>query len=127
MEKLELKHLVGYLPYGAKIEDYEPKFTIFELKGHNIEYCIKYNLKPILRPLSDLTKDIEVNGEKFVPIESLYYLKPFECSYLEMQEHIIGLDIEETPYWLVQKLYEWHFDLHSLIEKNLAIDINNIK
>lgn len=27
------------------------------------------NVKPILRPLSDLTKEIEVNGENFVPIE----------------------------------------------------------
>jgi hypothetical protein len=26
-------------------------------------------IKPILRPLSDLTKEIEVNGEKFIPIE----------------------------------------------------------
>ncbi len=29
-------------------------------------------IKPILRPLSDLTKEIEYNGEKFVPIEFLF-------------------------------------------------------
>ena len=27
---------------------------------------------------------------------------------------------------MFQKLYEWHFDIHGLIEKNLAIDINTI-
>jgi hypothetical protein len=27
---------------------------------------------------------------------------------------------------LLQKLYEWHFDIHGLIEKGLAIDINTL-
>lgn len=28
------------------------------------------------------------------------------------------------PYWAIRKLYEWHFDIYSLIENNLAIDKN---
>lgn len=28
---------------------------------------------------------------------------------------------------LFQKLYEWHFDIHNLIDNNLAIDINTLK
>ncbi len=28
---------------------------------------------------------------------------------------------------LFQKLYEWHFDIHGLIEQGLAIDINTVK
>jgi predicted nucleic acid-binding protein len=39
----------------------------------SLENMMKENKnKPILRPLSDLTKEIEVNGEKFVPLEKLY-------------------------------------------------------
>ena len=29
-------------------------------------------------------------------------------------------DIENTPFWIVQKLYQWHFDVSGLIENNLA-------
>lgn len=66
--KLELKHLAAYLPYELKMY-YE---TLLGVKRHWILRCgtiseaIVYQNKPILRPLSDLTKEIEVNGEKFV-------------------------------------------------------------
>jgi len=29
----------------------------------------------------------------------------------------------QWPYWIVKKLYEWHFDVNGLIEKGLAINI----
>ena len=74
--KLELKHLAPYLPYGLKIahrdaychtRDYE-----YILSPEKVEYVIDYSERfPILRPLSDLYKEIEVNGEKFVPIVKL--------------------------------------------------------
>ena len=70
--KLELKTLAPYLPYGLKIRYIERNEThIFN--SYNIDaVCSEQNhLKPILRPLSDLTKEIEVNGEKFVPIVEL--------------------------------------------------------
>lgn len=112
--KLELKHLAGYLPYKLQIEDYEPKFMIFDLTGANIEYVIHYKTKPILRPLSDLTKEIEVNGEKFVPYENLS--AHFEVEYYGNMLHKN-----------VEKLLEWHFDVFGLIENGLAIDINTLK
>lgn len=82
MEKLELKHWCAYMPYGLKMI-FEKSGNIRELTGlqtssgmsmififnelyHSQEF---FNYKPILRPLSDLTKEIEHNGEKFVPIE----------------------------------------------------------
>ena len=37
--------------------------------------------KPILRPLSDLTKKIEVNGEKFVPLQKLCRLFAYNEQY----------------------------------------------
>jgi hypothetical protein len=77
MEKLELKHLAPYLPYGLNIlikrlkypvSEYVEKLSISNLGV--IENKI-YNVKPILRPLSDLTKIIEHNGDKFVPIKKI--------------------------------------------------------
>ena len=88
--KLELKHLAPYLPYGLtgktkkeiepwKIVGYkEDSFSITEptlLCTHstykNVINIWSRNIKPILRPLSDLTKEIEHNGEKIMPILEL--------------------------------------------------------
>ena len=97
--KLELKHLAPYLPYDLKCKYLfntcsgkiiEQKiFTLTEINksslwkywtrdetftnqigcaGMGFRSC---DFKPILRPLSDLIKEIEVNGEKFVPIIEL--------------------------------------------------------
>ena len=71
--KLELKHLAPYLPYGLPIE---PIYKSTFMGGYNqriLDTSILDNyeleeIKPILRPLSDLTKEIEFNGEKFTPL-----------------------------------------------------------
>lgn len=58
-------------------------------------------IKPILRPLSDLAKEIEVDGKKFVPIKKLFniayesvYDHPFEGSYIESIELSENLSIK---------------------------------
>jgi len=89
MNKLTIKELAPYLPYGLKVQHtsfYEFGENIvaldileslctdcatFEMSKHYYLTDIEDNeceIKPILRPLSDLTKEIEHNGEKFVPI-----------------------------------------------------------
>lgn len=137
--KLELKHLAAYLPYklkcqfvhSGKIGTISNIYTIGE--GYNnddIKISIDFSdgehiwmFKPILRPLSDLTKEIEVNGENFVPNynSDFKYFTPYELSYF----------IESIPHGLnynqMQKLLEWHFDIFGLIDNGLAIDINTIK
>lgn len=70
--------------------------------------------KPICRPLSDLTKPIEYNGDVFVPIVRLAV--EFR---LQMYQFIDGkfycnnygryIDIKELPFEVVLKLIEWHF------------------
>jgi len=86
MEKLTLEHLAPYLLYGlkAKMEIFGDNETIVEIVGLNFnevellgirktvtEWFDYENIKPLLRPLSDLTKEITHNGEKFVPMEKL--------------------------------------------------------
>lgn len=150
--KLELKHLAGYLPYELnalcvrtnEIRKVTLLHFTYDLKtvGHNhliYEGLLLEKHKPILCPLSDLTKEIEVNGEKFVPIEwfeigddvndseeydhgNIKLIKTMES----ISKFNISNDMLHLPYGVVQKLYEWHFDIHGLIEAGLAIDINTL-
>ena len=72
MEKIELKHLAPYLPYGLKIEARIVKFPDFSsriLNGYLYEDFKLGDIEiiPILRPLSDLIKAIP-----FVPMSELF-------------------------------------------------------
>jgi hypothetical protein len=142
--KLELKHLAPYLPYGFLYGIYDNEKVIIRGLNYNSDYlnidydinehnkvstnCFYNEIKPILRKISDLTKEIEVNGERFVPIEKLF---EFESSidrhlnYLEIeQQSVIGM--KYIPFGIVNKLFEWHFDVFGLIEDDLAIDFNTL-
>jgi len=112
--KLELKHLAPYLPYNVYVGDGR---TPFKLTEHNFTNVFKYLTTIYLHPLSDLTKVIEVNGEKFVP-STLGLNLPLD--------NLISEEILKLKYTTVQKLLEWHFDIHGLIENGLAIDINTL-
>lgn len=128
--KLELKHIAPYLPYGLKVLRPDKK-TILEIKGVNgnliiferignlSQYGDLSNSKPILRPLSDLTKEIDVDGERFVPIEKIKHWS-FE-GYTKLIHGKIDNSITAF-HW--NKLCEWHFDVFGLVEKDLAININ---
>lgn len=121
--KLELKHLAPYFPYRlnmCKIDN--GKYFIVDLQILNIirDYD---DWKPILRPLSDLTKEIEHNGKTFVPIEELEGYHDFSVMNFEW----IGKNPLRYPYSIIQKLFEWRFDVFGLIDAGLAIDINTIK
>lgn len=139
--KLELKHIVGYLHYGLKCkilnwkndyigEEYgiidgyyfcaeEPHFYLNNGKSRGNAGKSFDNIKPILRPLSDLTKEIEVNGEKFIPAIKLGFMK---CDV----DFILNNKIDLIQFRFIKKLYEWYFDIYGLIENGLAIDINKV-
>ncbi len=110
MEKLELKHLAPYLPYGLKGLGKYPNGDD-NIREINISNVMAYvdndiNSKPILRPLSDLTnyKGIFHNWEYIINTE---------------------LSCDITWYeW--EALFEHHFDVFGLIEKGLAIDKNTL-
>lgn len=76
MKTLELKDICGYLPYGLMQKHYNDvcSFTIAtqSYMGKDVfhEIPIRFG-KPILRPMSDLTKEIAHRGKKFVPMIEL--------------------------------------------------------
>lgn len=125
--KLELKHLLGYLPYKLKI--YNTKIEVLEMdccgtKPHTLSIeDVPYYAKPALRPLSDLAKEIEINGEKFVPYDKLNY-KP---TIKHVSDYPFNYnDLQFISHYSFQLLLEWHFDVYGLIPLGLAIDINTI-
>jgi len=68
-----------------------------------------------LRPLSQLTTEIEVNGEKFVPMEKLYNLfRQTDLLYFD-KENILN-----QPYVQIKYLLSLHFDIFGLLDRNLA-------
>lgn len=178
--KLELKHLAPYLPYRLKVyhEDnsaermeYElradivrkygqkplPFERIAELQILNTDQVVsRRKFKPILHPFSDLTKEIEHRGERFVPLVELAKIAFQKADkhnsvygYIDIgHDYSFHLDRKEMSFdcrkgydgnnWdsnyyvpnqlqLFQKLFEWHFDLFELIEQGLAIDINTLE
>lgn len=144
--KLELKHLASYLPYGLNIGSFDNVLTCIDVdsntvwtkfRGHlNNQYKIE-DVKPILHPLSDLTKEIEINGEKFVPIRKLEELFPCvefynddELSYLFSDTDCRGEFFHSIELILTleisNKLFEWHFDVFNLRENDLCIYYNEL-
>lgn len=150
---LELKHLVGYLPYGLKFrvnlsdvqENYKNELREFTLTTTNLDLLLGYGGKPILRPLSDLTK--EINGVVHLVRIADLYLKPrkhtindnkavskygyleFEISTNRFFEKDGCSELLQPTYSfdMLNYLFQHHFDVFSLIDNNLAIDINTIK
>lgn len=148
--KLTLEHLAPYLPYGLKlyhvgykakhILDTSIKEGVYDREMSAVTLTAMVNgneyLKPILHPLSDLTKEIEHNGEKFVPIDYINGEFRLEIpNKIELQNWVKNISIHfvlaewvgiEDLYKLFKLLFQWHFDVFGLINKGLAIDINTL-
>ena len=112
--KLELKHLAPYLPYRISVKWFRPddnSFHTSDLTISDYNFLTSKMMKPILRPLSDLTKD------------------EFKELGLNMDWHCLDDWIKEQ-YLMTVKEYSYllkkHFDVFGLIEKGLAIDINTL-
>ena len=136
--KLELKHLAGYLPYDLNIKTKTGYDTMNTLDSHcvNCDYVDSHyydcgpdsSFKPILRPLSDLSKYIgnfcfeEWVKESSCPEEYEQYVR---CIYETFDDGSL-VDLHYLSYRIIKKMYEYHFDMERLIEAGLAIDINTL-
>ena len=159
--KLNLEHLAPYLPYeltylSPKVEkknilDWGKEKTIEKMGVVSMmALCGHETMKPILRPLSDLVKNIEIDGDNFIPLfhfakmqiaddelDRLYIETDnktfFNCMYNtggEEDDLVVYFDtcnILLTPYERITELLKMHFDVFGLIDKGLAIDINTLK
>lgn len=142
--KLELKHLTPYFPYALKVltnERTRKEKAVITALNYGIDQDLVMlqgstedfdffedklkNVKPILRPLSDMSDYFQLLIEENEIIADI-----LDEEYLSQRD----LDIEEIdiynstvyPYDLICLLAEHHFDLFELIDKGLAIDINTL-
>ena len=133
METLKLEHIAPYLPYGLKGIASGKIYKLKAIKtGRSDCYWIKEKdpyifgvwglrrIKPLLRPLSQLTEEIEHNGDKFVPIDY--------NAFKHDKDHLVDFannfkNYKSVKYGIMERLFEWHFDVFGLIEKGLAVPI----
>lgn len=147
MEKLTIKELAPYLPYGLFVQSNRGGIYLMDIysnmSGSGVEkrevsIVLNEEMKPILRPLSDLTKEIEHNGEKLVPsneFENLY-LNEVKWGDNSIGTGILGENgdmidlcfinngiVGECPLAIYELLIEWKFDVFGLLDKNSAVPV----
>ena len=149
--ELQIKHLTPYLGHDLKFLDlYNKEITtltsinkkimslgdckqVVELNGYMYDLeDLHEQYLPIFRPILDFNKTIEHDGyvlELLYELENDKNIEWFDedqaWSYLLKYEHKIE-STDFIPYGIMEKLFEYHFDVFGLIEKGLAVDINTI-
>jgi len=150
--ELEIKQLAPYLPYGLKVisatREIYSSSNIWELEGlvrgniylKELTYPADiFNVKPILRPMSDLTS---VYGDEYINEHSINMLigrnngygditiSQFAktlCLEVEVDDSSSVKQIEfDMILTISNQLFKGHYDVFGLIEQGLAIDINTI-
>jgi len=124
MEKLELKHLAPYLPYGLKgINSFGNQIEIhahhYLMDGRFIGLHPK--CKPILHPLSEYCGEItggDVKNKLNCKLSNVHEI-------WDLFSHDISLD--EVSYGTYLVMCKNHIDFNGLIEKGLAISYNEIE
>lgn len=102
-------------------------------KGLQTHYNTE-KFKPILYPISCLTKTIQHGNESFVPMERLRKLscwhkedmKWFEIAMSAFSNSTEELEFRDLPYGVCEKLAEWHINFVGIPE-GLYIDKNTLK
>lgn len=151
LEFISLTDNDRYLLTEVKYVTEYPLWASTEWNEETLKYDPEINLKPsgvigngfkfeevmpILYDLSYLTKEIEHEGERFIPIVELLKIKfpnqqgryatteystyghPFACFSVDAGKQIrIDTSIlQDQPHWIIQKLIEWHFNIFQLPE-----------
>jgi hypothetical protein len=141
--KLELKHLAPYLPYGLKIQGTTHgeiaelsccTETSVNITTRSFQYGMWadiFEIKPILRPLSDLTEGFLKDIKKMMLVD-FEYIDKDSIQSIHFPTGNISITsihyeiVEECPLGFYNYLLKNHFDVFGLIEKGLAIDINTL-
>lgn len=159
--KTNTKQLAIYLPFRLNGVDSSNKKYMYRGVNDSGGECWdcetelkekSHGVKPLMRSLNSLSKEINHNGEKFIPIKKLYsmlygftraHLDIIECSLTcgidekEVSKAVLDYkgnyhyfsikhsEVHEYSYEIVSKLVEWYFDINDLIAKGLAQEIND--
>lgn len=137
---------VQYLEDGEISTIFSLHFPDTDIPYVSINGIAKYKeskIKLLLHPLSDLIKEIQIKGKRFIPIIEL--AKEFHKSDYKVTSYVIvnnygvqcfvdnsrsrymyfdiNPDILENKYKIVKKLHEWGFDTDNLISSGDAVPV----
>lgn len=128
--KLELKHLVPYLPYNLKITDEEGNKGImialysdclllnYDLNVGDYEYNFD-DIKPLLIPLSEIKKHWIPDGSKF---HKNLLIDCYMHPNYDPTEIIKNRIQTNTLKWIdANTLFQHHYDVFGLIPAGLAL------
>jgi hypothetical protein len=137
MKKLELKHFKNYFDYDLNIlitsadgEEILPLTGMYKKDGteivqiSNTDYYLdsdenEFKIQPILRPITDLIKEIEHNGKIIIPIIDLFNLKTQHTSdkleryYIENDTAILQLQESINPDRISSSIDFFEIDLEA--------------
>ena len=157
--KLELKHIAPYLPYGLSFslnlndvrDNFPDELRTLKLAETNIDLALKTG-KPILRPLSSITKEesskilsksqgVSINEDTLRVFKNNDDTIIIQYEYLNDVSLCLSLSYTNrvfiaTPYAIYRShkkvtstpmfIYDWfienHFDVFGLIDRGLAIE-----
>mgnify|MGYP006908226326 CR=1 FL=1 len=151
-QDLLFKDLSARLPYGVRIADRKLRIAnISYLSTKRIAYCYRDEygevhktvwehaigkIKPIYRPLSDLTNTIQHNGEEFVPsmwiskylkdVNGDHYMVALLGVMREENEEELKEMIDFMPLKIYRQLLSWHFNVNNLPEE-LWVNANDLE
>lgn len=153
-DRVDLLYVIGITNDGGRIRyenevDNDPEFSLqvchkwhHRYRSHGFS-IIQRGFKLLLRPLSDLTKEIEHKGERFVPILkwtdlpdwatviSMGYADKHYYATFGIEDDIVSYkipgDVDSMNFYTVKKLLSWYFDIFGLINRGLAINLNDFE
>lgn len=144
-----LEKVIDYLPHGVEVRilNHKSDYVGIERAKVNGYYMLKdkphftykggstgksiFEIRFLLRPMTQITQEIEHNGERFTPIDRLRKIKPnldFDDTgdLLIDYYEVCSIDYPETGYSITKQLKKWHFDVDRLIEAGIAEDLSQI-
>ena len=137
MEKLKIYS--AYLPYGLKLQYFDDEREILHndckivgfredemtIANNEYQYDVKfYDVKPILFSLEDLTREITIGGETFVPFDELIKIKNVRLrveKYENGDKKLLNINtfsfsLFDFEYKIIEKLLEWKFNVFNIPE-----------
>lgn len=132
MKQLTRKELSAYLPYGLKVQwirEDDNKVITSVLTISDYPFLITRNrAKPILRPLSDLTKEHKTDIGRIITDRDSDFHEALAIDAAEAwirggMRPVMSL---KTALKVTEYLFSIHADVFNLIPQNLAIDLNTL-
>lgn len=88
------------------------------------QYDVKFDdVKIIVRPKSDLTNEININGNLFVPINYNAF-KHSKEDIIEFQNNFIHY--KGVKFGIIERFLEWNFDVFNHIKEGRGISIHDV-